>query len=118
VHLFPTPDAAATVTVKGNETFTPLALDADTFDLPIEAQYAIKDMAIYYLMEYDNDPRTGQLMVTSGGALQATGGQAAKALLSMNKAKGAMGDHYSTPPKRVSVYEQSVRSQLRNIIRS
>lgn len=118
IWLYPTPDAAVTVTVRGQELMTELDADADEPDLPADFHRAIAELALYYEMDYEGNPRAGQLNVQENGSMQASGGQAARALAMLKLARNNSRNHAITAPRLVSPREKRYYNRSRQIIRA
>lgn len=117
IHLYPVPDTAFTINVRGFETHTDLAADDDEPDLPTDFHRAIQELAMYYEMAYENNPQAGMLSNDSAGRLQAQGGQAAVAVQMLNAAKARMRSHDGGNPRIISEKEASRQHALRRVIR-
>jgi hypothetical protein len=105
VWMYPIPDGAYTISVRGLETLVELELDTDEPDLPREFHRVIKELALYYEMAYENNPKAGELILDGGGNMTGMGGQAATAAGMFNIVKKTFRQHSEIPPRMRSIHE-------------
>jgi len=59
VYFYPIPDTSYTITAYGYESLVDLSADDDEPDLPGEFHRCIFELALFYQMSYENNPRAG-----------------------------------------------------------
>lgn len=118
IWLYPTPDSAYQVTVKGHISMSDLNLDADVPSLlPSEFHRVIREFALYFELDYQSDSRAGSLSVSENGSLSAVGGQAARAVNMFRVAKMNARDHFMEPPRMMSIQEKRRSDWLRRVVK-
>lgn len=103
IWFYPIPDAAYTVTLRGQENMTDMSLDASVPDLPADFHRVIKAFALYFAMDYEGNPRAEAQAMRAKEALQ----------LARNNSK----DHFTEPPRMIGAHEMGRLSRYRRLIR-
>lgn len=70
IWIYPTPDSAYTVTVRGKKVLTELSADDDEPELRADFQRIIFEWALYFQMVYENNPMTQVQLTNAQQALQ------------------------------------------------
>lgn len=118
IWLYPTPDEAFTIQVRGQQSFAEMVNDDDSPDLESDFHRVIQEMALYFEMDYEGNPRAGTLIVSESGGLSAQGGQAAVAVNMFKLVRQNQRAHYEEPARRIGPDEMRRYSQNRRITRS
>jgi hypothetical protein len=105
------------VTLRGQEGITELNQDADIPDLPVDFHRVIKEFAHYYELQYEGNALAGSLQVTEDGRITAVGGKAADAVNLLNLVKSNSRNHFTEPPRMISIHEKRQADAIRRIVK-
>jgi hypothetical protein len=104
LYFYPVPDAAYTVYIRGQETFTALDADTDTPDIADEFHDVIEEIAVLYEMAYEGDIAGQQLKMETEQWLKLV--------------KNNSRSHASQPPKTMSRREAAYANAVRKLVRN
>lgn len=115
IYLYPVPSAVHVVSVRGQQAYADMAEDDDEPDLHADFHRVIQELALYFEMDYEGNPRAGALIVSESGGLSAQGGQAAVAVNMFKMVRQNQRAHFEQAPRRIGPHEMKRISANRRI---
>lgn len=103
IYFYPIPDTAYTFNVRGKKAFAELVNDDDEPDLPDEMHRVIRELALFYSMDYENNPRAQS--------------QHARAMQMLQLAKLNLRQHFEEPARIIRDAELRQINRIRRIVR-
>lgn len=103
IYFYPVPDTAYTFNVRGKKAFAELNEDDESPDLPEEMHRVVRELALYYTMDYENNPRAQS--------------QQARALEMVRLAKLNFRQHFEEPARIIPNAELRQFNRVRRVVR-